>query len=124
MRPWVGTFHWVADAVTIMRTSSINWDTLFEEAQARRLVACLRAALWFIVKHFDAPVPQERLQRLSATWPDRLYFQARLGGGWWRFLSPYIEHRREPKSPGFLSHLRRRLRLRTRWAAVRARIGR
>jgi hypothetical protein len=74
MRPQV---HWIADAVTIIRSSgsSLAWDTLYEEAERRRLMAVVAdgcATLEDVIPGVVPPAFLERLFRKRAPWTDRV----------------------------------------------------
>jgi hypothetical protein len=63
---FVPGIRWIADAVTILRRRSVNWDRLLSQAIARRFVLRLREQLAYLVTEFDAPVPSPVLAALAA----------------------------------------------------------
>jgi hypothetical protein len=60
--------RWVADALVILRGGEVRWDELLATAAARRRTRCLEAALSYLRRRFDAPVPAEVMDTLQA-WP-------------------------------------------------------
>ncbi|WP_426570979.1 nucleotidyltransferase family protein [Aquihabitans sp. McL0605] len=58
--------RWVADAVVLLRTQSVDWDRLVEHARRHRVVLPVRSALRYLVDEFDAPVPADALWALWA----------------------------------------------------------
>jgi len=57
--------RWVADAMTIMNSSSIDWKRMVTQAQKRRLMLSLRGTLQYLSSHLAAPVPLEILDSLE-----------------------------------------------------------
>lgn len=59
--------RWVADAITVMRSSpDLDWDRVIERARARALTLPLREALAYLDRRFDAPVPSAVLRTLDS----------------------------------------------------------
>jgi hypothetical protein len=58
--------RWVADALTLMRGSAIDWSRVVALAEDRRMVLPVRLALSFLRRELDAAVPAEVLERLAA----------------------------------------------------------
>jgi hypothetical protein len=57
--------RWVADAMTILRTSrDIDWDRFVQQTRKRRLALPLKDALNYLHAVFDAPIPQAVLTAL------------------------------------------------------------
>jgi hypothetical protein len=52
-------FRWVADAVTVCRTSEVDWDRLSAEARRRNLRVAAAAALDYLRTEFGVEVPDE-----------------------------------------------------------------
>ena len=64
----VPTFRWVADAVTIVRSSGpIDWDRMVEQAQARRVTLPLADALGYLASTWQVDVPPAALRALEAS---------------------------------------------------------
>jgi hypothetical protein len=59
--------RWLADAATILRDHTIDWDRLIRHARARRLVLALGAALAELRTVLAAPVPDTVSAALAAT---------------------------------------------------------
>jgi hypothetical protein len=71
--------HWVPDAAVLLHADAIDWDTLVEETQRRRVVLIMRRAL-AALRCLDLPVPAwvtSRLDRVSPTPRDHLITWAR-----------------------------------------------
>ncbi len=67
--PWspLPPFRWIADAVVTIRAAGerLDWDRVAEEAERRELTVAAAAALTYLRDEFDAPVPQQLLDRLA-----------------------------------------------------------
>jgi len=59
-------FRWVADAVTIIRSSDINWNQLFEEIRKSDYVVEMYVAFSFLLQHNFIVLPDFFVQSLSA----------------------------------------------------------
>ena len=61
--------HWIADAVTLLRTEQhrINWDRLAEQAGLNGRAYTVQSGLRYLAGHFDAPVPSSALEKLDRT---------------------------------------------------------
>ncbi len=57
--------RWITDAIQIMRTSKVDWNTLLEEGKKRRLIVGLKETLFFLHEEFNAAIPSEVLKNLS-----------------------------------------------------------
>ncbi len=70
----VPPFRWVADAVMILNSSAaeIDWNRLVTQAEGRRLTLPLRAALSYLSRSQDAPIPPAVLAELNRYSPGRL----------------------------------------------------
>ncbi|MFC1452055.1 nucleotidyltransferase family protein, partial [Verrucomicrobiota bacterium] len=74
--------HWVADAVTVVRSraSSLDWDRLVEQARRGKFALTVRHALTYLRDAFGAPVPDGVLNRVSGlpvSWKERADFRMR-----------------------------------------------
>jgi Uncharacterised nucleotidyltransferase/Sulfotransferase family len=59
--------RWAADSLAIIRHSdAVDWERLIAQAEQRRLVPILRAALGYLVEDFPADVPVDVLKRLDS----------------------------------------------------------
>ncbi len=67
----VPPIRWVADAITIMRTSDIDWQRLLHLARELRLALPLRDAFRYLAKEFGAAVPHDVLAALDTLPSDR-----------------------------------------------------
>ena len=63
------TVRWVADAMTILRSSedAIDWVGLEREATRLQVVLRLRSGLEYLEERMDAPIPYRALTRLRGT---------------------------------------------------------
>jgi hypothetical protein len=61
-------FRWIADAVTVIRSSAVDWDRLVAEARRRNLAVAAVAALRYMREEFSLEVPTAALAALT---PDR-----------------------------------------------------
>ena len=68
--PWspLPPFRWIADAVTVIRSSEgrLDWERLAAEATRRRLTVATAAALAYLRQEFGAAVPDSALAALRA----------------------------------------------------------
>ena len=67
---WEGGVHplrWVADAMTILRTSQIDWTRLVKQAKQRHLQLAMHDALSYLIKTLGAEVPNETVETLRNT---------------------------------------------------------
>jgi hypothetical protein len=100
--------RWVADAVTVMRSSrTIDWERLVDFAERQKLTHRLGIGLQFLAREMAAPVPQSVLRRLDgrrAPLFERLETEVMFGGrtadppmsamkvriaGWGRLMASY-----------------------------------
>jgi len=95
--------RWVTDAILLLRSAApLDWKRVTDVARDYRLVMSTRAALDYLARRFEAPIPPAVLAALEqeeATEPERLEFQ--------QYNSPFPSH------PGLsykLWHVRHRLR--------------
>jgi hypothetical protein len=92
--------RWIADAITILRTSEIEWTQLVNLATDLHLTVPLSASLSFLRATFPAPIPEGVLAELAATPVDRAerrYFNTLVHGdaNWCDVLVYNVErHRR------------------------------
>jgi hypothetical protein len=79
--------RWAADAMVLIgHPGAVDWERLIEQAEKRRLVLILRAALDYLVEHLCAGVPGAvlaRLDRAPSTRDDERAFERALS------LDPY-----------------------------------
>jgi hypothetical protein len=70
----VPLIRWIADAMTILKHSEkqMDWERLIDQAKKARISIPLFSALQFLIQHFEAPIPQTVLQKLSEITPTRL----------------------------------------------------
>ena len=62
----VPPLRWVADAVCVIESSSIDWPRLLDIASRLRVVPALRDALRYLVTTVEAPIPQDVLRKVEA----------------------------------------------------------
>jgi hypothetical protein len=73
----VAPIRWIADALTILRTSPVDWDRLVKLAERLRVSIPLAATLGFLRDTFPTPIPGGVLVQLAAVRADaseRRYF--------------------------------------------------
>jgi hypothetical protein len=58
--------RWVADAMTIMRTAPIDWDRLVRLTRNLHVTLPVRAASEYLVRVFQAPIPEHTRNSLAA----------------------------------------------------------
>jgi hypothetical protein len=96
----VSPIRWIADAVTILRTSQINWARLVKLSRELRVTVPMHATLGFLRATFPTPIPAEVIGELASVRVDaaeRDYFDrlAQLEIDWRGILADNIErHRR------------------------------
>lgn len=56
--------RWIADAIMIMQSSSIDWDRVIAQGRQRRLMLPLKNTMDYLAIAFGAPVPSEVLETL------------------------------------------------------------
>ena len=61
-----GCIRWVADALTILQSTAVDWNRLLEEGKNRRFVAPLKETLQGLRQEFEAPIPHKVLRELQA----------------------------------------------------------
>ncbi|HEV2884236.1 MAG TPA: nucleotidyltransferase family protein, partial [Pyrinomonadaceae bacterium] len=72
--------RWVADAMTVMSRSTIDWPRLIEQAKKRELSLVMSKTLGYLKRLLDAPVPDDVLETLNSMRPssrEKLFFQTR-----------------------------------------------
>jgi len=70
--------RWIADAVTILRTSQIEWASLVDLARDLHVTIPLGATLSFLRATFPTPIPEDAVEKLKAEQIDhaeRRYFE-------------------------------------------------
>ena len=75
----VAPIRWIADAVTVLRTSSVDWSRVLSSARELRVTFPLAVTLSFLKECFQAEVPEDILEELTASHnggEDRRYFDA------------------------------------------------
>ena len=88
----VPPMRWVADAVTLIRSESIAWPALVERACELYVEPQLVLAFDYLVRRFDAPVPESVIGALRERRPDRFeraWFEALLHAGDMRTLAAH-----------------------------------
>jgi hypothetical protein len=78
-RSVVAPIRWVADAVTVLRTSSVDWHRVLYIAGELRVTLPLGLTLSFLKECFQAEVPEDILEEFTASSSrreDRRYFDA------------------------------------------------
>ncbi|MGA2038875.1 MAG: nucleotidyltransferase family protein [Bryobacteraceae bacterium] len=71
--------RWVADAVTVARHGAIDWDRLVSLTGRLRVTLWVQAACGYLVRVFDAPIPErvlDGLARLPVDAAERVEFEA------------------------------------------------
>jgi hypothetical protein len=58
--------RWITDAITILRTSQVDWNRLVKLSQHLRLHICLAATLGFLRDSFLAPIPSHVIDQITA----------------------------------------------------------
>jgi putative nucleotidyltransferase-like protein len=61
----VPLIRWVADAVTLLKVSKIEWDRFIELATQARICRPLYFALQYLADPFEAPIPPSVIRRLK-----------------------------------------------------------
>lgn len=75
----VAPIRWIADAVTVLRSSSVDWRRVLYIARELRVTLPLELTLSFLKECFQAEVPENILEELTASpsgGEDRRYFDA------------------------------------------------
>jgi Uncharacterised nucleotidyltransferase len=96
----VSPIRWIADAVTILRTSEMDWTRLVNSARKLRVTVPLAASLSFLRATFQAPISADVVEELEAVAVDhkeRRYFETLIhrNTDWREVLAYNIErHRR------------------------------
>lgn len=74
--------RWAADAMVVLgHPNAVDWERLIQQAERRRLVLILRAALQYLVENLGAPVPPDvlvRSARMPSTRNDERAFERAL----------------------------------------------
>lgn len=68
----VPLIRWVADAVTLLKHSAIDWDRLLLLARQAHVCQPLSLALRYLVEEFNAPIPPDFLEQLKCAPTHRL----------------------------------------------------
>ena len=90
------SIRWIADAVTILRTSTIDWDRMLRMAGDLRVTVPCMDALAFLNREFDAGVPEETISRMVARrvgGSETRYFQRMANPGgrrWWETMEDVL----------------------------------
>jgi hypothetical protein len=58
---------WLADALAVLTSGTIDWDRVVRHAQRLRAMLRLRDALVYLRRELDAPVPETAIRELEAT---------------------------------------------------------
>lgn len=96
----ISPIRWIADSVTVLRSSEIIWDRLIKLSRELRVSVPVYATLSYLRATFRAPIPSEALAELAAIRVDaseRCYFErlAQPKINWRGILADNIErHRR------------------------------
>jgi len=96
----VSPIRWIADAVTILRTSDMDWTRLVNLSKNLHVTVPLAASLSFLRATFPAPIPQDVVEELEAVAVDRKerrYFETLIhrNADWREVLAYNVErHRR------------------------------
>jgi hypothetical protein len=75
----IAPIRWVADAMTVLRTSSVDWQRVVYIARELRVTLPLGLTLSFLKESFQAEVPEDILEEFTASsgrGEDRRYFDA------------------------------------------------
>jgi Sulfotransferase family/Uncharacterised nucleotidyltransferase len=74
--------RWAADAMVVLgHPDAVDWERLAEQAERRRLILIVRAALRYVVENLRAPLPANvlaRLDRVPSTRDDERAFERAL----------------------------------------------
>ena len=100
------TIRWIADAITILRSSRIDWDRVLTQAARRRFVLALREAVEYISGHFSVELPTElpgRLRDLGVTLFERVEFAEKRQGP--NLLTPYWRYQRRHSNRSLIENL-------------------
>ncbi len=102
--PAQSPFRWIVDACSLLARAGegFRWEALLAESERQRCEGVLAAALGFLSRHLDAPVPVAVLTRLAAAPPrphDEAYF--RIHG---RLESPSLAMRMRALWAGYRRH--------------------
>jgi hypothetical protein len=62
----IAPIRWAADALALIRESTIAWPDFVSQAHRHRLVPFVREPLRFLVEKLDAPIPAETIAQLDA----------------------------------------------------------
>jgi hypothetical protein len=96
----VSPIRWIADAVTILRTSQMDWTRFVNLARSLHVTVPLAASLSFLRATFPAPIPGDVVRELEAVVVDakeRRYFETLIhrNADWREVLAYNVErHRR------------------------------
>jgi hypothetical protein len=113
--------RWITDAMMIMKSSSIDWNRILDQARKRQLMLPLRATLNYLVDEFEAPVPADTLESLRRAAISKLEraeykykiqnFEPKALGYlpllWFRYLRLEGNKRSGSKLIGFVKYLQR-----------------
>lgn len=107
----VSPIRWIADAVTILRTSQMDWTRLVNLARNLRVTLPLAASLSFLRAIFPTPIPEDVVRELEAVVVDhkeRRYFETLIhrNADWREVLAYNVErHRRANPDRNFILSL-------------------
>jgi hypothetical protein len=83
----VPPLRWVADAMTIIKTSQaeLDWDRLLKQVKKRRVILPLRDALHYVHDLLDAPIPLtvfKRIHHMAVSSIERMEYTVRTRYAW------------------------------------------
>ena len=96
----IAPIRWIADAVTVLRTSQVDWTRLVNLSKQLHVTISLGASLSFLRATFPTPIPAEAVEEIQAVRVDhaeRRYFETLVhrNSGWREVLAYNFErHRR------------------------------
>jgi hypothetical protein len=106
------SIRWIADAITILRTSQIDWGRFAWVAAELSVTVPCADTLAFLNENFDAGVPEGEITRLAKHWvsgAERRYFQRMADRGvrrWWETLEDvWTAHQRSNRDLSLLRSL-------------------
>jgi hypothetical protein len=129
--------RWAADATKVLQAGPIDWPRLVALAHRRRMVLPVRAALDYLARALDAPVPPEVRAELAAApvgWIDRVEYRHQLAIGHYPVAKVLVRlwcgHRRASAARGpalvqsFPAYLRRYYETGDTWRLAARAVGR
>lgn len=109
---YIPPLRWVADAMSILRTSNseIEWDRLISQAQKRYLVLPLREALDYLKSSMCAPIPTgvlQNLEKIPVRRIDRIEYRVNISPAtrWTAVLDLWCQHSRLMKNTNLIRRL-------------------